>query len=469
MKAVESTPAVGRWRHIRKWLIRTGFLILVILGLAAAGVFWHWARSNSDLERAIAETNALDPGWRDANVTPPQVPTDEKTRALRALWDRAPWQNSYFGTAYYALPPQIRLSKTFRAALAEDLKSTADALPEMRRQAATPNQRLAASLGPYLSGPIHERVLRLLQADCLALIESGNFPTALESWGAFWNVTSAIGNQPAMTSQIACTGNQTIAILLVERLLAQTILDHATLAELQARLMDEDRSSWIIGAVRCERAETFESFEQIRASNASSLKQVAHNIKLIVWHQWPISDALANMPGSFPLQQATALRWSNRLVEIARNQPEDWLTQTAALSAEIRRGPSLAAERVINTANSFHVFQRKLARQRCAICAIAAERYRLANGDWPGSLDVLVNSQLLAAVPLDPFDARPLRYRRTGDGVVIYSIGMDASDSGGFLDRANPYRPGTDDGFQLWNVAQRRQPHPPEKKPADQP
>ena len=62
----------------------------------------------------------------------------------------------------------------------------------------------------------------------------------------------------------------------------------------------------------------------------------------------------------------------------------------------------------------------------------------------------------LAKVPLDPYDAAPLRYRRVDEGVVVYSLGPDGEDKGGKLEK-DPSKASTDLGFRLWNVPQRRQ------------
>src|SRR5262249_26764708 len=97
-----------------------------------------------------------------------------------------------------------------------------------------------------------------------------------------------------------------------------------------------------------------------------------------------------------------------------------------------------------------------LAQTRCAIAALAAERYRGAHGDWPASLEALVADGLLKWVPADPYDGAPLRYLRHDDRVVIYSIGMDRQDNGGTFDGKSGITQGTDVGFMLWNVAQRR-------------
>lgn len=62
--------------------------------------------------------------------------------------------------------------------------------------------------------------------------------------------------------------------------------------------------------------------------------------------------------------------------------------------------------------------------------AVACERYRLVNGQWPATLDVLVPNYL-AAVPLDSFTGKPLLYRLLPEGVVVYSVGKDGNDDQG--------------------------------------
>jgi hypothetical protein len=64
-------------------------------------------------------------------------------------------------------------------------------------------------------------------------------------------------------------------------------------------------------------------------------------------------------------------------------------------------------------------------------CALGIERYRLANHDQlPATLQDLVPAYL-PAVPVDPFDGKPLRYNRLPKGYLIYSVGKDCVDNGG--------------------------------------
>ena len=88
-------------------------------------------------------------------------------------------------------------------------------------------------------------------------------------------------------------------------------------------------------------------------------------------------------------------------------------------------------------------------------------RYHQERGEWPDRLDALAPGYL-HAVPLDPFDGQPLRYKRVADGVVVSSITPDPSTT---VDRFGRTHWGNDGGnrgtpyaFRLWDPAQRRQP-----------
>jgi hypothetical protein len=52
------------------------------------------------------------------------------------------------------------------------------------------------------------------------------------------------------------------------------------------------------------------------------------------------------------------------------------------------------------------------------------------DGKLPDSLAELV-PDTLPAIPKDPFDEQPLRYRRLPQGFTVYSVGPDFTDNGG--------------------------------------
>jgi type II secretory pathway pseudopilin PulG len=83
---------------------------------------------------------------------------------------------------------------------------------------------------------------------------------------------------------------------------------------------------------------------------------------------------------------------------------------------------------------------------RLATTSAAIERFRLEAKRLPQSLGELA-PRFLPAVPTDPFDGQPLRYRRLAKGYLIYSVGQDGQDDGG-REKPSDWTPGdktTDD------------------------
>lgn len=67
-----------------------------------------------------------------------------------------------------------------------------------------------------------------------------------------------------------------------------------------------------------------------------------------------------------------------------------------------------------------------LARVACAL-----ERYRLAHGEYPETLNALA-PQFIAKLPHDIINGQPLHYHRETDGrFVLYSVGWNETDDGG--------------------------------------
>jgi type II secretory pathway pseudopilin PulG len=66
-----------------------------------------------------------------------------------------------------------------------------------------------------------------------------------------------------------------------------------------------------------------------------------------------------------------------------------------------------------------------------AFLACGLERYRLAHGQYPETLEALV-PQFAEKVPHDIVGGQPLRYSRTADGrFELYSLGWNGKDDGG--------------------------------------
>ena len=77
---------------------------------------------------------------------------------------------------------------------------------------------------------------------------------------------------------------------------------------------------------------------------------------------------------------------------------------------------------------------RSLTTSRLAITVAGLERHRLATGRYPKALGDLV-PRWVPAVPLDPMDGQPLRYRLNADGTfTLYSVGPNHDDDHGVFE-----------------------------------
>ncbi len=103
--------------------------------------------------------------------------------------------------------------------------------------------------------------------------------------------------------------------------------------------------------------------------------------------------------------------------------------------------------------NEFFVFawHRCQAELRLLKLEFALRLWKAEHGTWPESLDQLVPA-ILPAVPLDPYDpaGKPLRYNRTDEGFLLYSVGQNGVDDGGkLLDRETYWSEPSVGDFQL--------------------
>jgi tetratricopeptide (TPR) repeat protein len=83
----------------------------------------------------------------------------------------------------------------------------------------------------------------------------------------------------------------------------------------------------------------------------------------------------------------------------------------------------------VNKAMQSCAYNQTLANQAQIACAL--ERFRLANGEYPETLDALA-PQFIETIPHDIIGGEPLHYRRTADGkFLLYSVGWNETDDDG--------------------------------------
>jgi hypothetical protein len=91
----------------------------------------------------------------------------------------------------------------------------------------------------------------------------------------------------------------------------------------------------------------------------------------------------------------------------------------------------LASTSIPNYSKAFQTlaYNQTLVNEAQIVCAL--ERYHLAHGDYPETLDALM-PQFMEKIPHDIIGGQPLHYRRTDDGkFLLYSVGWNETDDGG--------------------------------------
>jgi hypothetical protein len=443
----------------RKWWKRAllGSLVGITLCLAI-GIVYLIHYPDRALHAAIAEADRLDPGWRMADLQAKRavIPDEENsalviTAALKLL--PASWPFLDFSQAaenqnlLWSLEPPVQLDDRQIATLRQELARAAEALKELRKLVGLPRGRYPNPTAMYTL-----TIGRLLAYDALLRAQDKDLDGALASCQAILNAGRASGDEPGTIPVLIRLALNEMAIRKVERTLAQGEPSEVVLASIQQELEQEANQPLLLVTARFERAEVDQIMQAVENENVD-LGLFVHGSGWIE----QIRQYL-HIAGTAKGTRAALLKSNNALVEIAKLPVEQQIVGLRQLRETEKLIPPVFVESTFAhirgmIAGNFHRDQAEL---RCAVVMLALERYRRANNRWPETLKDLAPA-FLAKVPLDPFDAAPLRYRRLDGGVVVYSIGPDGEDNGGKFDR-DANKPGTDLGFRLWDVPHRRQP-----------
>jgi hypothetical protein len=482
----------------RRWPYVVGVLLVpVVVGLAL--YLYFSAVSDRDLKAVIAETDETDPHWRLADVEADRaVVPDAQNSGVVAMaakqllpknwpaWDRpsqdpdtpeAQAQRQALSDSFGDLEPQQQLNKDQIEALRAELKRAEPALAQARKIAGLPQGRYPityspdwiSTLLPYTQDA--REIASVLGYDVLLRAQDGDADGALASCRAILNDARSVGDEPMFISQLVRIACRAIAVGKAERVLAQGEPSEAALAQFQELLEKEEPEPLMLIATRGERAGADTLLEAIQTGK---LKISGRDIRIVEGLSGNQPDGSAGAQAALlrvtPFvkgQRAAMLRYMNRAVEAAKLPPERQPGAFKELEVTARDQPILVRLLAPAMSKVADACQRSRMQLRCAIVATAAERYRKAKGQWPGTLEALKEAGYIKEVPTDLYeDGKPLRLRRLEDGLVIYSVGPDGQDNGGKLDRKNPTAAGADLGFRLWDVAKRRQPPAP-PKPVD--
>ncbi len=430
----EKSFAPTRRRKLRRWHIGVGLLCLAVAGLLI--MRWHW---RGQFQRRIEAIRAA--GFP---VTPQELDT----------WYQWPASGENAASWITGAAPLHHKPRQTYWRLVEQIVSRSGARPD-------PNQPIPEDIGDLLETYIQEnaKALKMLHdatsvaecrypidlsqgsivrmphiADvrdgCLLLCseailcaEDGDPNGAARAIEAALRVACSLDQEPIMLSHYVYMEGVSWAAAALEWALNAVPFPQEQLVRLNRAFISVHASDGLLRAVAGDRCLFLGVFEEPRAVSR---------------HRFP------RMPPAALLEVYDAVGLAAREGTIFLDHMEECL-RIAQLPA-FQRPAAIEAEEAHGRYRRKGVLWRRLdtqimpammrydlkhaAQVEVAKTLLAVERYRMAHASLPETLDQLVPGYL-AAVPVDPFDGAPLRYKRFDRGFLVYSVGEDGKDDGG--------------------------------------
>lgn len=244
--------------------------------------------------------------------------------------------------------------------------------------------------------------------------DSGDAGESFDALKAAFAMGKALHKEPLLISQLVKVGCNIMAVAGLERCISQTTFTDGQLAELQRVAQAQEDPDWYYRSMVSERCLTLTEIKK-PFREASRI-----NDRGDTWPEELYSEA-SRREIELALDKAIA---AAHLPGLKRH---DLLFP---LTVKDGTYPALEKSTLNGSIGAYRVHDRDTANLRLSNCGLALERYYLANKSWPDSLSALV-PKFLAAVPEDPFDNQPLRLKRDGDMILVYSLGEDRDDDQG--------------------------------------
>ena len=362
------------------------------------------------------------------------------------------WQQYYRALAaktnQFPVPPQPQ-SPAADVLLA--LSKYDPAIEELRLAARRPGSRFPLNydadppsliLLPHLAALKH--CSQVLQLRAIAELQNDQSDKALADVKLSFRLIDSIRSEPILISHLVRVALLNITLQPVWEGVAEHKWSDAQLMELDRELAGLDFLADYEFAMRGERAISIASVEHLRRKrdfrqminddtdiSGNNQEDPFRPVVGVAFHLVPSSVFYQNELNLARIHQ----QWLLPIVNVERRivSPETARQARTALEEERKHfspnkmlalllAPALEAcvKKFASAQNSVD-----LARTGCAL-----ERYRLAQGEYPASLDAL-SPQFMERIPHDIINGQPLHYRRPSGKFLLYSVGWNGTDDGG--------------------------------------
>jgi hypothetical protein len=282
---------------------------------------------------------------------------------------------------------------------------------------------------------------RLLETEAANRTECASPQLAIVSVQSLFALSQSLVKEPLVRSHLARIDCQGIAVGSLQNLLSKTGLTDAQLEGFGSALSKADDQRGLARAFIGQRCIGIRGFDMMRETMDLTALPVARTLPL-GQRLFVNLNALFSSPaylydlcGFLQWDELNYLRLMDRYVQTAQMAFPERISAAQALRHSLeQQGQLHALSRAwLRGMNGCRIVLKDAtvtARLRTARVAIAVERFSLERGRPPRTLAEL-DPFGMRAMPDDPFNGRPLRYRKLANGYAVYSVGEDGKDDGG--------------------------------------
>lgn len=467
----EFAPPAPRKRF--RWVRKIALFMLIGLGIVALillGGRWQLGRlGERRLQVESARLDQDDPNWKlDAVLA-------ERDKAVPDAANSAPtvlkiaeqipedwkkWRNTEDATKWWPSrrdnrlpPPDLTAGARKHAADTHLVRTEAIRLRDTRggRFTIAPNPNPLAILLPHLNEC--RTVASLLQYDAYLAAIDKNPNRAVSAARAVLAVSRAVGDEPFLVSQLVRMACASIAAQTAAQVLAWGEPADG-LEELQRELWAEADVPFFRIGMRGERASLDHLFRGLADGSIPLEQALSHGADQRARPEQ--AAALRVYRPLIPGDHAKMLEITSKYVEASHRPHHEQLAAIKAVPIPpappddfrylLTRLSLPACDRMAEAG------LRARAELLAAATGVACERFRQKHKRWPNDPTELVPA-FLPAVPLNPFDGKPVNYRTFGDRIAIYFYWADSPRKAD--DVPEEFRvghpPGAAYGLRLWN------------------
>ena len=295
-----------------------------------------------------------------------------------------------------------------------------------------------------------------------AALKAGEKETALEDIRLLFRLVESIRREPTVISQLVRIAMAQIALQPVWEGLADRQWADAELNAIESKLDTLDFLADYEFAMRGERGCNLWWVDYIHKAGVSGLKEMSDPTEDLRPAELEQFLGMANfvlIPAGWFDQNKLSLchMYDEYLLPLVGEQDRRVVPRTAIQEAnKALKRPAVRPYDVFSSMllPALAGFADKCACAQTSVdlarVACSLERYRLANGQLPDTLEVLA-PKFVAKLPHDVINGQPLKYRRTDDGqFVLYSVGLNETDDGGTVGLNKEGKPDWREGDWVW-------------------